>query len=926
MKLRLPLTVSLCFVLSAVQAQQFGAVPPSVRWQQIRTDTAQVVFAAPAGAQAQRIAGIVHRMAAADTGSTRFRRIPIVLHNNTTLANGYVSLAPFRSEYYLVPGSNIFEFGNLPWNEQLAVHEYRHVQQYNRFNRGLSLVAGTLLGQEGRSLFNALSVPDWYFEGDAVYAETVFSPQGRGRQPWFFNNFESIWKEGRNYSWAKLRNGSYRDQVPNHYPLGYLLVNYGREKYGAGFWTKVTNDAASFKGLFYPFQRAVLRYSGQRFKDFRKEALESYGHQVSRKRDEQATREVVTHYEFPSRIAEDTLLYLKYGFQHIPGFYERVGGKERRIALRSISTEDWLSYRNGTVAYTATSTHPRWSLVDYSDIVLLNTATGKEERITRHQKYFTPALSPDGSRIVAVQINDSLQASLQLLDRSGKVLQSRRTPAGALFVHPQFYDAGTVVVGIRHPGARMSLALYDIATQSFSQLLPPTSSTIGYFYPAGGKVYFTSSLNGTDDLYELDVETKATFRLTTGGVGHYFASVGAGKLQWSDFTGNGFRIQEQPLSQLQRIEVPVGQWGLSQPPFPVAGADSVESVLDGERRVFAVQPYKGGSGLINVHSWRPYYEDPEFTFSIFSDNVLNTFSNELFYRYNINESAHSVGFNTSYGGLFTVLSAGVEHTFNRTVTRRLQSSTRVENYSATDVHVGYYVPLNFTRGKTYRYLRFGTDLVFNWTSPVGATKGIVPASSSAYLSHLVAWTQVLPRAHQQLFTRLGYSLVGNLRHRLDGNGYLALGTGTLYLPGVARTHSLQLQGSIQQVDTLNRIFSNRFANSRGYEDYFNSRMWRLSANYHLPLLYPEIGAANIVYLSRIRGNGFFDLSRFYSNNKQNSVDLKTIGAEVYFDTKWWNQYPVSVGLRYSYLLDAAKVGASSPHVWEIVLPISLLPR
>ncbi|RYD92517.1 MAG: hypothetical protein EOP50_12600, partial [Sphingobacteriales bacterium] len=91
-----------------------------------------------------------------------------MLHPNTTLANGYVGLAPFRSELYLVPGSNIFEFGNLPWSDQLAIHEYRHVQQYNQFNRGLSHLAGVVLGQEARALANAAAVPDWFFEGDAV--------------------------------------------------------------------------------------------------------------------------------------------------------------------------------------------------------------------------------------------------------------------------------------------------------------------------------------------------------------------------------------------------------------------------------------------------------------------------------------------------------------------------------------------------------------------------------------------------------------------------------------------------------------------------------------------------------------------------------------------------------------------------------------
>ena len=71
----------------------------------------------------------------------------------------------------------------------------------------------------------------------------------------------------------KLRNGSYKDFVPDHYALGFLLVAYGREKYGDKFWKNVTHDAASFKGLLYPFQRAIKKYSGKDYVTFRNDAL-----------------------------------------------------------------------------------------------------------------------------------------------------------------------------------------------------------------------------------------------------------------------------------------------------------------------------------------------------------------------------------------------------------------------------------------------------------------------------------------------------------------------------------------------------------------------------------------------------------------------------------------------------------------------------
>src|SRR5678816_3069728 len=120
-------------------------------------------------------------------------------------------------------------------------------------------------GQEGQALANSLSIPDWFFEGDAVYQETLLSDQGRGRLPFFFNDYRSLWASKKNYSWMKLRNGSLRDFVPDHYRLGFMMVAYGREKFGDTIWKQITHDAARYRGLFYPFQRAVKRYTGKSY-------------------------------------------------------------------------------------------------------------------------------------------------------------------------------------------------------------------------------------------------------------------------------------------------------------------------------------------------------------------------------------------------------------------------------------------------------------------------------------------------------------------------------------------------------------------------------------------------------------------------------------------------------------------------------------
>jgi hypothetical protein len=193
---------------------------------------------------------------------------------------------------------------------------------------------------------------------------------------------------------------------------------------------------------------------------------------------------------------------------------------------------------------------------------------------------------------------------------------------------------------------------------------------------------------------------------------------------------------------------------------------------------------------------------------------------------------------------------------------------------------------------------------------------------SNYLHHHFFWAQRLPRALQQIFPKFGYALDNSYRHRLDENGYQAIARGELYLPSIAN-HSFVVSGSFQQVDTANVLFSNKFSLSRGYPDYYYSRMWRTSANYHLPLAYPDWGFGGIVYFLRVRSNLFYDFSKVYSGDKLSTANLKSVGTELFFDTKWWNQLPVTFGIRYSYLLDAEKFGLNK-HQWEIVIPTNLI--
>src|SRR5437588_7365922 len=90
------------------KAQEFGGNPPSVKWNQVNVSAAKVIFPQGLDSAALEVASIIAHMnlAIAPTIGTKQKQVSIVLQNQTTIANAYVGLAPFRSEFYLTPDQN----------------------------------------------------------------------------------------------------------------------------------------------------------------------------------------------------------------------------------------------------------------------------------------------------------------------------------------------------------------------------------------------------------------------------------------------------------------------------------------------------------------------------------------------------------------------------------------------------------------------------------------------------------------------------------------------------------------------------------------------------------------------------------------------------------------------------------------------------
>jgi hypothetical protein len=62
---------------------------------------------------------------------------------------------------------------------------------------------------------------------------------------------------------------------------------------------------------------------------------------------------------------------------------------------------------------------------------------------------------------------------------------------------------------------------------------------------------------------------------------------------------------------------------------------------------------------------------------------------------------------------------------------------------------------------------------------------------------------------------------------------------------------------------------------------------------------------------------------FFTNGSSYNGQFRSFGSEVFFDTNWWNELPISFGIRYSRLLDPDFEGRG-PNQWELILPLNIL--
>jgi len=474
----------------------------------------------------------------------------------------------------------------------------------------------------------------------------------------------------------------------------------------------------------------------------------------------------------------------------------------------------------------------------------------------------------------------------------------------------------------------MSLALIDIKTGQPKYLLPFSYQPIGFIAVKKDTVYFTATSGIDDRLFALSISNNKLYELKNyrkdGLIGNYQPAVTNTKLAWVGFTAVGYQLSESSKKDLKWAEIkPELPGNLPDMGIAALKRDSAANLLSTiNDEPVTTTKYPKSYHLLNFHSLIPTINDPNYSLALVGENVLNTFQSQLSFNYNRDEGYKQFGVDAVYGALFPFLSIGADYTLDR---RGYYKGTNIY-WNETDVHGGFEIPLNFSRGKNITGLYFGTDLYYSQTSFQSPFNTIFRSSNYTYLNYYLTFTNHIQQAKQNIYPRFGENISLNYKSAISGlsaNQFLI--TGNLFLPGLMINHNLVINVAHQQKGGDGGFdFSNNFPFARGYIAENLHRLDKIGVNYHFPVAYPDAGLANTIYILRMRGNVFYDYTRGTDSFTDGSKfkNFRSTGAELFFDTQWFNQVPISFGFRYSYLADPDIFGGGGHNRFEIILPVT----
>lgn len=918
--------------VASAQYYDTGQDPASVKWMQIKTGRFTVIYPEKYEAGGRLYAKELEEAYSKLMSLFPEKKftLPVVIHNYTVQSNGYVSWAPKRMELYPTPDQNTIP---LSAEKQLAVHELTHVLQMESLNQGFSKAMSLLLGQQFTGVVAAL-LPTWLLEGDAVFSESALTPSGRGRTPSFQKQLKALVVDhNKPYSYDKILNGSYKDFVPDYYETGYQMVTLALATYDLQIWNRVFKFAGE-----QPFTLNPVNISLSKNYDLKKKRLweETYDTLKTLWTKDVSKEDPVNYsvanpdkkgkyvdYHSPVYAGTDSILAIKTTLSDPASFVliNPAGKTEKRIHVPGQIYPLFLSYSKGKLVWVETLTDPRWQNREYSVIKLMDIKTGRIIKLSRKSRYLGAAVSPDGNRIAAVENTVNNLNSLVLIDaHTGAVIQSIKTPANIYLQHPQWSDDGKKVTFIFLADAGEGIVSFNPGRQEWETLIEAGRADLQSSFLRNDSLFFVSSSSGTDNVY-LFTPDKKTEPVTRSRFGTIDVSPAGNKIFFSDYTLLGNNICNASIpSDLETMKD-----RLSSSSFLINRFDIKTKPDSGTSDIkYTSEPYRKWEHLFRFHSWMPFYTDVEQLnvdpgnirpgVTIMTQNTLSTLISTLGYEYSA-DKRNLIHSQITWQGQYPVIESQIDY---GTLPQINKVMANVANPSDIKPGISFIntisLPLQFSSGGFSQFLQPSVSADYKNQYIYNKESGTYDYGQTIVTSRIY-FTNYFQMSLRDIYPRWAQIIDFNYRNApFDKTIYgtdISLKT-AFYFPGILPNNSLKIRMETEKQDPGEFLYGSFSSQPRGYDNIISKRINFYSADYEMPLAYPDINIESFLYLKRIRAGFFYDyasgpgnsfyqytvngLSPLYNNSDK--ISFSSFGCELLADFHFLRiPYMISAGIQ-----------------------------
>jgi hypothetical protein len=911
----------------------------SIQWKHIQSTHFEVIFPKGFELQGEHVVKLLEK--AYDfvpvTLHHKPKKIAVILHTETVKSNAFLGWCPGRIEMYTTPNQGTY---SQDWLEQLSIHEFRHMVQVSKLEEEMPQLIRYVLGEHAAAFLTGAHLPFWFLEGDAVAVETGLSESGRGRLPDFLREFKAQLIEKGKFNYDKAYLGSYKDNVPNHYPMGYLMVAGAREKYNKLVWDSVVTDIAHHPFSLTSFDKGLKKsigLSASRLYDTIFDDLTTKWRKEDRlinstvKSLISPQKKQYTSYTHSVKLSDGTIFAQRSTPTDIDRFVSlNSSGEEKIIFTPGYPFEESVNARNNLIVWSERLPDIRWEHADKSLIRIYNVISGKLTEYKFNTKIFAPSVSPDSKTIITVEADNNYQFFLSEIDLQTGIISHRyQSNKSDYYITPSYADEPGKVITILMRDNKKGIAKIDLKNRTEQLILPLGNQEIKHPSTYKGYLYFIGGYRGTDDLYALDTLTNKIFRVITSRFGISDYAFDGNSIIYSDYSDKGFQTVRTSFDSINLQEIHPDTI-TNNLPYTTNLAKQENQPIDFTQLDdvnYQSFSYSKPAHLFKFHSWAPVSIDP-YNYGVYpgvsfmSQNMLSSAETVLGYRYKLEENKGEYYLNFRYMGWFPVVELQTNYGKSKSqyylINQYLNQYNEVVktdtvrkdfSWNETNIVAQVYLPFNLSKGKYYKALYPMVNYRYTNYNKDNYAPDNFPDGSISSVELALRYYSMLHQSQQDIYPEWGMLFDAGYMHSLNGVlnfGQYIYGAGSFYTPGLAENHGIKLYGGYQVKNQVDFSLTDRVRFPRGHQRIDNQSMISYGIDYKFPLAFPDLRLGRFLYVKKINFGVFYDQAflQHQTEEQLQFINLQSTGIEVTVNTNVLRFFaPVDIGFRSSYLFN-----------------------